>query len=55
MENRVNADGTACVCGNARNQTEAEVIFVEFEIYDALKETVLAKCPNLKHGQSADA
>jgi long-chain acyl-CoA synthetase len=31
------------------HQTEAEVIFVEFDLYTALKEPVLAQCPCLKH------
>ena len=31
------------------NQTEAEIIFVEYDLYDSLKETVLDKVPTLKH------
>ena len=31
------------------NQTEAEVIFMDWGIYDKLKDTVLAKCPALRH------
>jgi long-chain acyl-CoA synthetase len=31
------------------NQTEAEVIFVEYDLYAVLKDKVLAKCPHLKH------
>jgi long-chain acyl-CoA synthetase len=30
-------------------QTEAEVICMDFELYDSLKMPVLSKCPNLKH------
>jgi long-chain acyl-CoA synthetase len=31
------------------NETEAEVIFVDWEYYDILKEEVLPQCPALKH------
>lgn len=31
------------------NQTESEIIFVEYDLYESLKDTVLAKVPSLKH------
>jgi|EP01047_Picozoa_sp_COSAG01_P038959 hypothetical protein len=34
---------------HCRNETEAEVIFVEYDLYDALKDTVLGRCKHLKH------
>ena len=30
-------------------QTECEIIFVEWSLYDTIKDTVLSKCPHLKH------
>lgn len=30
-------------------QTEAEIIFMDFGLYDTLKDEVLAKCPALRH------